>query len=1070
MLYPVELQSRLFPERERKCRGNFEGNKAGKVPAQAGRGFPAYFRWTSMQFTLHSLHCLGLVCLLSLTAQSAWSQEEKDNPTPTELREVLRDTDRDLEERVQAYFDLKPVLTDRDESIALIDLLLEEPLTGDQRVELTVNKAKLFRERGDELEGIDLLSQLLETELKDVDRHRCKLLLERGSLESKLDSEKIEKSVSQTLDDLHEALAIAEEMDDVDLMVETHNRLGNAYLKYRDFKTAEAHYGYILLNYTTAKQLALARLNTTFLLDDSRQSHRDTALFYLAEARMTFDELGEAGLYKKATSMIARFLRAEGRLEESKQEYQRMLDQGGNQVTALEYLGYIANKQGDQEEAVKLFRQAIRLDADKGGNRAAYLYGKLGSALVDKGEPREALRLCDSVRLEVTAAYSPEKRDRATRLLDCWACISQAQRALGQFEDALLSRVKEDSCENVYQTMDRENENDLDGLEVLEWENRRKQRMQENQYKLQEERQTYLYAIVALLIGFAMFITYRYRFTQRQSQLISTQRQQLADRQRELIKANSDLEIALNHKAVFLSNMSHEIRTPLNAIVGMSNLATKEDMTTAARKYLRNIVIASSNLIDIVNDILDFSKLEAGKLEIAEEPFSVADALEVAENVMRISAEQKDLTFTVDAADNLPSHLMGDSSRLNQVLINLIGNAIKFTLEGGVTLCAEVAPLPTLPGWCPPPPKAHDEWFVVRVKDTGIGIPNDKQEKIFESFNQGDQLKTRKFGGTGLGLSISKQIVELQGGVIWVESVEGEGSTFCFALPALHTEGIAEEDHKEDADREIGPIRILIAEDNPFNVIVTEDTLKAELKEVTIGKAENGKVAFEKIRDEEWDLVLMDIHMPEMSGLEATAAIRKLPDADKARTLIVAMTASVLREETDNYMRHGMDGFVPKPFQADQLKNEIFRLQKDRKKEANPEQTSLPPLRILIAEDNPFNVIVAEDTLRTEIPNVTIGKAENGKVAMEMVRDEEWDIVLMDIAMPEMTGIEATLAIRKLEDAAKADTTIIAMTASVLKEDTDHYLKQGMNGFVPKPFKVGQLLSEIEKAHLSRKK
>ena len=1068
MLYPVELQSRLFPERERKCRGNFEGNKTGKVRLQPGREFPAYFRWTSMQFTLHSLHCLGLAALLSFPHPTAWSQEEKDNSTPTELREILSDPARVLEERVQAYFDLAAVLTDKKESIVLIDLLLEEPLTGDQRVELTVKKAKLFRASGKDLEGIDLLSQLLETELKDVDRHRWKLLLERGTLESKLGSDKLEKSVSQTLDDLHEALAIAEEMDDVDMKIESHNRLGNAYYRYRDFKTAEAHYGYTLLNYTTAKQLALARLNTTFLLDDSRQSHRDTALFYLAEARMTFDELGEAVLSRTATSMIARFLRAEGRLDESKEEYQLMLELGGDQVTALEYLGYIADKQGNHEEAITLFRQAIRLDAEKGGKRAAYLYGKLGSTLVENGEPREALRLCDSLRLQVTASYSPEKRDRATRLVDCWACMSQAQRALDQFENALVSRLKRDSCENVYLAMDREN--DLNGLEVLEWENRRKQRMQENQYKLQEERQTYLYAIVALLIGFALFITYRYRFTQRQSRLISTQRQQLADRQRELIKANSDLEIALNHKAVFLSNMSHEIRTPLNAIVGMSNLATKEDMTTGARKYLRNIVIASSNLIDIVNDILDFSKLEAGKLEIAEEPFSVADALEVAENVMRISAEQKDLTFTVDAADNLPSHLMGDSSRLNQVLINLIGNAIKFTLEGGVTLRAEVAPLPALPGWCPPPPKAHDEWFVVRVKDTGIGIPDDKQEKIFESFNQGDQLKTRKFGGTGLGLSISKQIVELQGGVIWVESVEGEGSTFCFALPALRAEGIAEENHAEDADREIGPIRILIAEDNPFNVIVTEDTLKAELKEVTIGKAENGKVAFEKVRDEEWDLVLMDIHMPEMSGLEATAAIRKLPDAEKARTLIVAMTASVLREETDNYMRHGMDGFVPKPFQADQLKNEIFRLQKDRKKEAAPERTSLPPLRILIAEDNPFNVIVAEDTLRTEIPNVTIGKAENGKIAMEMVRDEDWDIVLMDIAMPEMTGIEATLAIRKLEDAAKADTTIIAMTASVLKEDTDHYLKQGMNGFVPKPFKVDQLLSEIEKAHLSRKK
>ena len=232
-----------------------------------------------MRFLLRPLFCIGFAALLSLPPQTAWSQQEKDSSTPTELREILRNPTRDLDERVQAYFDLTPVLTDKKESIALIDLLLEEPLTGDQRVELTVKKAKLFRDRGDELEGIDLLSQLLETELKDVDRHRCKLLLERGSLESKLDSEKIEKSVSQTLDDLHEALAIAEEMDDVDLLVETHNRLGNAYLKYRDFKTAEAHYGYILLNYTTAKQLALARLNTTFLLDDARQSHRDTALY-----------------------------------------------------------------------------------------------------------------------------------------------------------------------------------------------------------------------------------------------------------------------------------------------------------------------------------------------------------------------------------------------------------------------------------------------------------------------------------------------------------------------------------------------------------------------------------------------------------------------------------------------------------------------------------------------------------------------------------------------------------------------------------------------------------------------
>ena len=1012
--------------------------------------------------------CL-LACLIALSTGVC----AQDGRPLSELRSITLDASVPMAERVEAFLELAPELTDKQERIELADALLDAGLASKAKVDVTIAKARAMRDDGQLLEGIDVLSDCIDSEAGNEEPNLCLLLIERGSFEARLTITENGKSVSQTLDDLHDALALAEGLEDMELINHAHNQLGIAYDRYGDKNTAQAHWRFNILNHTDKKELALARFNSARLLDKTRKAHQDTALVYLREARNTFEELGDNKNYRKTTTWIAIFLRNAGRLDEAKAEYTRALNLGGttgNQAYCLEYLGMISTSQELLDSAEIYLRQALRLDSElsESKKREAFLYNKLGQVLVAQDQPELALKFCDSIRIKVDALTVFGDRKRATRLEACWDCIEEAQTALGFHREALHSRNRRDSCRQIYETLD--NANAADGLEVLEWENRRKQRMQENQYQLQEERQTYLYAIVALLIGFAMFITYRYRFTRRQSLLISTQRQQLADRQRELIKANSDLEIALNHKAVFLSNMSHEIRTPLNAIVGMSNLATKEDMTQGARKYLRNIVIASSNLIDIVNDILDFSKLEAGKLEIAEEPFSVADALEVAENVMRISAEQKGLTFTVDAADSLPSHLLGDSSRLNQVLINLIGNAIKFTLEGGVTLRAEVCALPELPGWCPPPAKAHPDWFVVRVKDTGIGIPDDKQEKIFESFNQGDQLKTRKFGGTGLGLSISKQIVELQGGVIWVESVEGEGSTFCFALPAMRAEGVAEEAGAADAAAEIGPIRILIAEDNPFNVIVTEDTLKAELPDVTIGKAENGKVAFEKVRDEDWDLVLMDIHMPEMSGLEATAAIRKLPDADKARTLIVAMTASVLREETDNYMRHGMDGFVPKPFQADQLKNEIFRLQKDRKKEVVPERTSLPPLRILIAEDNPFNVIVAEDTLRTEIPDVTIGKAENGKVAMEMVRDEDWDIVLMDIAMPEMTGIEATLAIRKLQDAAKADTTIIAMTASVLKEDTDHYLKQGMNGFVPKPFKVDQLLSEIEKAHLSRKK
>jgi|GEM_PF-1076326 len=1018
---------------------------------------------------------LRLACLVSVLFSVHLSCDAQENrSTLTELRTAVKDASLSMDDRVTAYLELAPELEDKSECVALADLLLEQGIDGSQRVDVVVKKARALRDLSQLLEGIAVLSESIEGTEADQERNLCILLMERGGLESRLKPEgPYDKSVSQTLDDLHDALSIAEDLDDIELKIRAHNKLGIAYGRYGDKNTAQAHFRYTLLNHTTKKELALARLNSAHLLNTDKKAHQDTALFYLREARKTFDELNDKTNYRAATLTIGKFLLSAGQLDEAKEEYIHALNRVrkiSRQVTCLEYLGLISTEQGLLDDAEAYFNRALLLDAERKASyrREAYLISKLGKVLIGKGKSERAFTMCDSMRAQVgnDAGFSDFKR--ATRLVDCWDCIGEAQKAMGRPSEALLSRDKRDSCEDAHERITMESSED--GLQVLEWENRRKQRMQENQYRLQEERQNYLYAIVALLIGFAMFITYRYRFTQRQSRLISTQRQQLADRQRELIKANSDLEIALNHKAVFLSNMSHEIRTPLNAIVGMSNLATKEDMTTGARKYLRNIVIASSNLIDIVNDILDFSKLEAGKLEIAEEPFSVADALEVAENVMRISAEQKGLNFTVDASADLPSHLIGDSSRLNQVLINLIGNAIKFTLEGGVTLGAEMGPLPALPNWCPPPTKAHDKWFVIRVKDTGIGIPDDKQEKIFESFNQGDQLKTRKFGGTGLGLSISKQIVELQGGVIWVESVEDEGSTFCFALPALRADGIAVDADDASAHEEIGPIRILIAEDNPFNVIVTEDTLKAELTDVTIGKAENGKVAFEKVRDETWDLVLMDIHMPEMSGLEATAAIRKLPDAEKARTLIVAMTASVLREETDNYMRHGMDGFVPKPFQADQLKSEIFRLQRTRQKGLAANRTALPPLKILIAEDNPFNVIVAEDTLRSELEDVTIGKAENGKVALEMVREGHWDIVLMDIAMPEMTGIEATMAIRKLGDTTKAETTIIAMTASVLKEDTDHYLKQGMDGFVPKPFKVDQLIAEIERAHLSSEK
>ncbi len=985
--------------------------------------------------------------------------------TPTELRAIVGAADAPLNDRTDALLALWTDHNDDPEELAELAAALlpfAKNETAFVRISTVLGGCLRMDGKNDEaMEALTAAQDLLE-ETQNLDGFNLRLELGRTHRDAS------PRRYKQALYEFQAALDIAESMGDVALQVKGHDALGYVYSKLKDQPSALNHYTFIMQYSNSEEALAQARYNIALQYDDDAGT-KDTALSYMLDAREIFRRLGDRRKEGRATVSIANLLRGGRRLDEAKQEYEVALGMAiglGPKVTCYEYLGQIAADQGRFEDARDLLLKGLELDSENNNNREVYLLTKLGKVLISLGEATRAAELCDSLAKDVIR--SPRFNDyfRATRLTDCWDCLGSALFALEEYKSAFNTFERRDSAMNAYESIADKGRAEL-GMELYEYESLRAQERQRMLDKQRDDQRTLLVVIVLLLIAFAIFITSRYRFTRRQSQLISIQGKQLQDRQRELIRANAELEIALNHKAVFLSNMSHEIRTPLNAIVGMSNLATKEEMAEGARKYLRNIVTASSNLIDIVNDILDFSKLEAGKLEIALEPFSVNDALEVAENVMRIPAEQKGLEFKVEADASLPSHLMGDASRLNQVLINLIGNAIKFTLNGGVTMNAAMAPLPPLPEWCPAPPKSFDHWFVVRVTDTGIGIPADKLEKIFESFNQGDQLKTRKFGGTGLGLSISKQIVELQGGVIWVESVDGVGSTFAFALPALVSEGEIADAEEVTDDTEIGPLRILIAEDNPFNVIVTEDTLSSELEDLTIGKAENGRIAFEKVRDEAWDLVLMDVHMPEMSGLEATAAIRKLPD-QRAETLIIAMTASVLREETDSYIRHGMDGFVPKPFQVEQLISEIRRLRKAQKKMVK-EKPTIPPLRILIAEDNPFNVIVAEDTLRSEIPDVTIGKAENGKVAFESVRDGDWDLVLMDIAMPEMTGLEATAAIRKLADPEKADITIIAMTASVLKEETDHYLKKGMNGFVPKPFRVEQLLGEIQRAHLSRK-